>query len=579
MGVFKELFGEGQKLATRSAQDILRQVGPAAMMAGGEFSNLVRQFARQTGLLQPTVRESVQAGARGAFEAGQAALRQGPKQAYRLGQEVGKQAAQPIRRAQPAVRGIFDVPTTPALRTPPAAQPQRAPGFPSVKGTVDPAENLKLYQDPSGRQFYVDALGRELTPAELTTAMRTGVGNAPVVTRVGDQIVVRPGGVPSLEAPTPGVRPPVPEAPGTTYRQTSLFSPADNEALQAFYQRGGLPRDISYKSKGGLPGLEPEAQLGARAFVEDASGRLVPSSSRIFPGEVEGQLPLNISTQIASRLSDAPRNLLGSTVRNLSGFVKENPLLATSIGSGALGGGLLAAYAMQQQGTQQNPAAPEAPLQTQMGPTTESADAGGLVNDPQAAQIRQAKIAREIAAGMSPGARATLPEPRYRGADGQTVIVQRGQDEGLTAAKQQYVKPQNALAAAYARRQQYAESPANKAQIISQLAQRGILDTPELIAWAGENPTLAYDLLRKVAGGGTLPSQQVPQPMQKVITASAGSNNFNNMIGNTAATAEATLGGTQGSSDLRGFTAPQLSDEIRRLDPALIYALQGLNLN
>ena len=524
MGVLKELFGEGRKLATRSAEDILRQVGPAAMMAGGEFSNLVRQFARQTGLLQPTVRESVQAGARGAFEAGQAALRQGPKQAYRLGQEVVEQAAQPIRRAEPAVRGIFEAPATTALRVPPAAQPQ------------------------------------------------------PVITRVGDQIVMRPGGIPSLEAPIPGVRPPIPEAPGTTYRQTSLFSPADNEALQAFYQRGGLPRDISYKSKGGLPGLEPEAQLGARAFVEDASGRLIPSSSRIFPGEVEGQLPLNISTQIASRLSDAPRNLLSSTVRNLSGFVKENPLLATSIGSGALGGGLLAAYAMQQQRTQQNPAAPEAPLQTQMGPTTESADAGGLVNDPQAAQNRQANTAQQIAASMSPGARATLPEPRYRGADGQTVIVQRGEDEGLTAAKQQYIKPQNALAAAYARRQQYAESPANKAQIISQLAQRGVLDTPELIAWAGEHPTLAYDLLRKAAGGNTLPSQQVPQPTQKVITAPAGSNTPNNMIGNTAATAETSVGGTQGSSDLRGFTAPQLSDEIMRLDPALIYALQGRNL-
>jgi hypothetical protein len=50
------------------------------------------------------------------------------------------------------------------------------------------------------------------------------------------------------------------------------------------------------------------------------------------------------------------------------------------------------------------------------------------------------------------------------------------------------------------------------------------------------------------------------------------------MIGNTSATAEAAVAGTQGASDLKNFTEPQLSDEIRTLNPALIYALQGRNL-
>lgn len=394
----------------------------------------------------------------------------------------------------------------------------------------------------------------------------------PVVTRVGEEIRVRPGGIP-LQAPTPGVRPPVPEAPGTTFRQTSLFSPADNEALQAFYQRGGLPRDISYKSKAGLPGLEPEAQLGARAFIEGPEGRLIPSSSRIFTGEAEGQLPLNISTQIASRLSDAPRNRLAGAVQNLTEFLRSPVGVGTSLGAAGIGAGALAYELLRGR----EAASPEAPLQTPMGPTTESADAGGVVNDPQAAQNRQANLAGQIAASMSPGARANIPEPTYTGAGGQTRITQRGEDEALTAAKQQYARPQNALAAEYARRRQYAEDPGNKAQILNQLAQRGVLDTPELMAWAGQNPMLAYELLRK-AGGGTLPSQQVPQPTQKVITAPAGSNTANNMIGNTTATAEATLGGTQGASDLRGFTSPQFADEVQRLDPALIYALQGRNL-
>jgi hypothetical protein len=98
------------------------------------------------------------------------------------------------------------------------------------------------------------------------------------------------------------------------------------------------------------------------------------------------------------------------------------------------------------------------------------------------------------------------------------------------------------------------------------------------VAWAGANPALAYELLRKATGSNTLPSQQVPQETQKVITTPAGSNNANNMIGNTSATAEAAVLGTQGASDLKNFTEPQLNDEIRSLNPALIYALQGRNL-
>jgi hypothetical protein len=238
-------------------------------------------------------------------------------------------------------------------------------------------------------------------------------------------------------------------------------------------------------------------------------------------------------------------------------------------------GGLAAAFAA---GRMSAPSAPEVPVQTPMGPTTESADAGTLINDPQAAQSRQMSAAQQLAESMTPGARAVIPEAQYRGADGQTVITTRGEDEALRAAKQQYTKPQAALRDYYTKREQYANFPGNKAEIVSELAKRGILDSPELIAWAGANPTLAYELLRKATGSTTLPSQQVPQQTQKVVTAPAGSNNANNMMGNVAASAEATVDGTQGATELRSFTTPQLVDEIRQLDPALIYALQGRNL-
>lgn len=213
-----------------------------------------------------------------------------------------------------------------------------------------------------------------------------------------------------------------------------------------------------------------------------------------------------------------------------------------------------------------------------MGPTTESADVGGLVNDPQAAQNRQANTAQQIAESMTPSARANIPAPTYRGAEGQTVITTRGEDEALRAAKQQYTKPQAQLREYYAQRERYAGFPANKAEIVSELTKRGVLDSPQLVAWASSNPELAYELLRKATGSNTLPSQQIPQQTQKVITAPAGSNNANNIIGNTSAASQAAVDGTQGASDLRSFTTPQITDEVRGLDPALIYALQGRNL-
>jgi hypothetical protein len=50
--------------------------------------------------------------------------------------------------------------------------------FPPVTGKMDAAERLKMYSDPTGRQYYVGPGGRELTPAEVDRIMRAGVRGA-----------------------------------------------------------------------------------------------------------------------------------------------------------------------------------------------------------------------------------------------------------------------------------------------------------------------------------------------------------------------------------------------------------------
>lgn len=340
-----------------------------------------------------------------------------------------------------------------------------------------------------------------------------------------------------------------------------LVAPGGTDFLRNL--EANIPGAVAVTRGGGA--MRPPVTPGAVAAVE-RGGELTRSPGGLLAEFLGG----------AKRAAGAVEDVVDVDVRDLTNAaagVRQMDLSKLGLAVG-VPAGLAAAFAA---GRFTAPAAqPEAPVESAMGPTSESVDAGGPINDPVAAQNRRINAAREIAAGM--GAGGPLPKPVYRGAEGQTVITTRGEDEALTAAKQQYTKPQRELQDYYKQREAYAGFPAHKAEIISELTKRGVLDSPQLVAWAGANPELAYELLRKATGSNTLPSQQVPQETQKVITTPAGSNNANNMIGNTSATAEAAVLGTQGASDLKNFTEPQLNDEIRSLNPALIYALQGRNL-
>jgi hypothetical protein len=166
---------------------------------------------------------------------------------------------------------------------------------------------------------------------------------------------------------------------------------------------------------------------------------------------------------------------------------------------------------------------------------------------------------------MSAGAGVSLDAPVYRGAEGQTVITTKGDNEELRSLKQQYASkpstPARGLEDYYRQREAYASFPKNRQEIVGELSRRGILDTPELTQWAAANPTLAYELLRKATGSNTLPSQQTPQIKQYEFGTALGTNNINNAFGNSEAAAQSLLG-TQGAADLAAATYPQVYERI-----------------
>ena len=330
------------------------------------------------------------------------------------------------------------------------------------------------------------------------------------------------------------------------------FNPSDVQAerqgtefLQGLLTRGGKPflatgaADEETLLRESLrQTLKPMASVADEMYSE-----AIPRGTGFFSGPVE------FGTYQA-------RNLMRSSATNLAELIKANPRLAAAAGIG-LGAGGIGGVAM---GLRSDNA-----LETPSGPVTESVDAGGLTNDPQVNQNQQLTNLQQIAASMSPGAQTTLPAPVYRGADGQTVIVQRGEDEAFRAQKQQYASkprtPARGLEDYYRQREAYASFPKNRQEIVGELSRRGILDTPELTQWAAANPTLAYELLRKATGSNTLPSQQTPQIKQYEFGTALGTNNVNNAFGNSEAAAQSLLG-TQGAADLAAATYPQVYERI-----------------
>lgn len=431
---------------------------------------------------------------------------------YRLGGEAVKRAtpvaeraatgmAAPVRRAEPPVMGVFRSPPNPAVRSVAEAAPDTARTAAGVPVAPVPLE---------GRQLdFFSGFNRLTYPRGTATAEGINIG-------------------------------------GRTFNPSDVQAERQGtEFLQGLLTRGGKPflatgaADEETLLRESLrQTLRPMASVADEMYSE-----AIPRGTGFFSGPVE------FGTYQA-------RNLMRSSATNLAELIKANPRLAAAAGIG-LGAGGIGGVAMGLRS--------ENTLQTPSGPVTESVDAGRLTNDPQVNQNQQLTNLQQIAASMSPGAQTTLPAPVYRGADGQTVIVQRGEDEAFRAQKQQYASkprtPARGLEDYYRKREAYASFPKNRQEIVGELSRRGILDTPELTQWAAANPTLAYELLRKATGSNTLPSQQTPQIKQYEFGTSLGTNNVNNAFGNSEAAAQSLMG-TQGAADMAAATYPQVYERI-----------------
>jgi hypothetical protein len=161
---------------------------------------------------------------------------------------------------------------------------------------------------------------------------------------------------------------------------------------------------------------------------------------------------------------------------------------------------------------------------------------------------------------MGSGSNARINPPSYNGVTGRNPsYTTRGQNEELNALKQQYAK-----------REAYVSNPTNKATIINQLIDNGVINDNDMLTWAVSNPVLADSLLRETAR--RLPSQQSIQFTQRVIGTPLGTNNRNNAVGSSVTAGQNAVNPSQGSADMGELLRPEVYQYIQNpgLDPETI---------
>jgi len=202
---------------------------------------------------------------------------------------------------------------------------------------------------------------------------------------------------------------------------------------------------------------------------------------------------------------------------------------------------------------------PDTRIQTPLGPTTATPETGNG-NDPGVQAEQQKRIAA-LAASMGSGSNARINPRPYNGVTGDnpSYATPGQQNEELNALKQQYAK-----------REAYVSNPTNKATIINQLIDNGVINDNDMLTWAVSNPVLADSLLRETAR--RLPSQQSIQFTQRVIGTPLGTNNRNNAVGSSVTAGQNAVNPSQGSADMGELLRPEVYQYIQNpgLDPETI---------
>jgi hypothetical protein len=123
------------------------------------------------------------------------------------------------------------------------------------------------------------------------------------------------------------------------------------------------------------------------------------------------------------------------------------------------------------------------------------------------------------------------------------------------------------IAAYYAQRERYASQPAVAAALASELAtQSPRYAERDIQTWAGSNPELTYELVERMRGNRSMPSQQMPQARGVEISTPMGTNFTNNALGSASAAVGAAFG-SQGASDIGASVMPQLVPSLQPLPP------------
>lgn len=504
------LFGKGAQQAPDAATAV-RALTTFLGATGEEGVNALRR----AGLLPLTPRQAATESA-GIFKPGtRPAVTQGPAQRVNLAPVQGA-ATPPVRRPEPPVAGIFQPPAQPAVRS--AARPVRQAA--SATPPAPPAPAAPAPAAPQAAENFVPLEGRQLDMFSGFNRLRYPSG---ATTAEGFKV----GGLTFNPADIPGER-----------QGTEFIRGLQTRGGKPFLASSGIDEDLLLQES-----LKQTMRPGA-SVADELYGSAIPRGTGLMSG------PIDFGVYQA-------RNLLKNNLGNIAELVRNNPALAAGLGTTGLTALGITGYNLLT-----NDAAPETQTPRTLGPVSESVDAGGLINDPQAKQERQQEAVRRLAAEMDAAARAVIPPAQYRGADGQTVITTRGRNEALTAAKQQYAKPQKALRDYYSGREAYAQFPANKAEIVSELTKRNVLDTPELQTWARSNPTLAYELLRKATGSNVLPSQQMPQVTTREVGSQLGDDPAKNAAGFGAYSAASEVDGSAGADDIKDATRPLIRPKL-----------------
>ena len=484
------------------------------------------------------------------------------------GENIIRNAARQAGMLQPATRGALPQATRAAAQAAPRAASEAA------------QLRLPLSSVTRSEGRFVSPYGPKISPADIDA--RLAVQNRPSIQdvealRAALRRPESPGQMNIFSAPEPAFKTTPMQGPiSRTAQDLYANDPGTYQSIDALAKRASAfygkpvsvddlvsPRgtailnDLDLATRGG--GLAPQgpAGLATRApggpLVESPAGRMTEYQRGALARQMQAAEPAGVGRAYQSEpFIDVPFE----EIRNAAGGLKTLDLRKVAA-AGALGGlafgGLMSRMGQPEYQTGQATQSVDSPLPQGDLPAAPSITQDpGTLGVPGSANVGFGPVGGQIGAGQ-----VVITTPRSRARDeALNEAIQNAQAAaGLT-------KPQSDLLRYYQQREAYAEYPSNKTQIVKEFtAQGGRYGQPDMAAWASANPELAFELMQKMKG--KLPSQQMPQAQQisQPVT-EMGADTQRNALGNAQSAGVAATMGDQGSFDLQQATTPYYPVQI-----------------